>query len=369
MKAFVTGGTGFIGRRVIAKLLERGWQVNALVRSRQAAEELRAAGVKPVWGDITARASLADGMRYCDVVFHMAAWYELGGRDWRKAEEINVEGTRNVLEVAWEMGVPRIIYTSSVAVYGDTQGFRPEEGDTPQSPRLLTEYDRTKYLAHYQVALPLIQKGAPVIIVMPGVVYGPGDASLNGQMMRAYYQGLFSVLPGADTTLTYAHVDDIAEGHLLAAEKGRVGESYHLTGDEMALKEAVQMWARASGHAAPRLYLPGRWLQPLAPLMGAINSLVPLPSYLSQDAVAVLGATYIASSDKARRELGWQTRPLEQGLQETFDWIAASTPPLRLLPQRLLPQSVEKRQAAALALGLGAGVMLAWLLWKRGRRS
>jgi dihydroflavonol-4-reductase len=362
MKAFVTGGAGFIGQRVIAKLLERGWRVNGLVRTRLAAETLRAAGANPFWGDITARASLADGMRGCDAVFHLAAWYQMGSRDWRKAEEINVAGTRNVLEVAWELGVPRIIYTSTVAVYGDTQGVRPDEGYQPHSPRLLTEYDRTKQVAHYQVALPLIQKGAPVTIVMPGIVYGPGDPSLIGQMMRHYYQGLFPILPGPELTLTYAHVEDVAEGHLLAYERGRVGESYHLTGDELTLGEAIQQWARASGHAPPRLYIPGRLVRPLAPLVGAISSFIELPPVISYDSVVVTTATYTGKSDKARAELGWHTRPLEAGLQDTFDWIAASTPQLRLVARPL-----ERRQVAMLALGAGLGVLAAWLIWKRGK--
>ena len=362
MRAFVTGGSGFIGKRVIAKLLERGWQVTALVRSRQAVEAMRAAGVQPAWGDITARGSLADGMRGADAVFHLAAWYQLGSSDWRRAEEINVEGTRNVLEVAWELKIPRIIYTSTVAVYGDTGGLRPDERYIPEAPRLLTEYDRTKHAAHYQVALPLIQQGAPVIIVMPGAVYGPGDPSLLGEMMRSFYRGLFPVLPGPELTLTYAHVDDIAEGHLLAAEKGRVGESYHLTGDELRLGQAVKLWAQASRRPAPRLEISGRWVAPLAPVMGKIGELVPLPAVLSRDAVAITTACYTADSSKARTELGWQTRPLAEGLQETFDRIAASTAPLRLLPQR-----IERRQAAALALGAGVGMLAAWLVWKRRR--
>ena len=159
MKAFVTGSTGFIGARLVQKLLSSGWQVNALVRTQQGANMLLAIGAQPVWGDITARELMRDGMRHCDVVFHLAGWYKIGGRDWEKAEAINVQGTRNVLELAFELGIPKIVYTSTVAVFGDTRGVLANEEFERLDQSFLTEYDRTKWAAHFQVALPLIEQG------------------------------------------------------------------------------------------------------------------------------------------------------------------------------------------------------------------
>ena len=233
MKAFVTGGSGFIGQHVVQKLVARGDEVHALARSEESAALLRQLGATVFKGDITDAASLRPGMAGCDVVFHMAAWYKLGAPDWMNAEAINVGGTRRVLRLAHELGIPKIVYTSTVAVYGDTQGQLVDESYYKEGP-FLTEYDRTKWLAHYKVALPLIEKGAPIVIVMPGGVYGPGDTSFIAQLMRMFYRGL-AVLPGSDLTVTYAHVEDIAEGHLLAAEKGKVGESYILTGPAIPL--------------------------------------------------------------------------------------------------------------------------------------
>ena len=321
MKAFVTGGTGFIGGHVVRKLVDRGYEVCALARSDSGAAKLETVGAHAVRGDIADVASIREGMQGSEVVFHIAAWYRIGARDQAKAEAINVDGARNVLSLAHELGVPKIVYTSTVAVFGDTKGRLADESFYQAGP-FLTEYDRTKWLAHYKVALPLIEKGVPIIIVMPGGVYGPGDHSLIGEMMRSFYQGLFPIIPGPETTLTYTHVEDIAEGHILAAEKGKIGESYILAGPAMRLNEITNLWSEITGKRAPATHLPARFLRPIAPLVGALSTILPLPPLFSQDATAILGARYMARADKAQAELGWQPRSLKSGMTETFDWIA-----------------------------------------------
>jgi nucleoside-diphosphate-sugar epimerase len=356
MKAFVTGGTGFIGQRVIKKLLERGYQVYALARSSQSAANLSALGCTVVEGDITDAASLREGMAGSDVVFHIAAWYKIGAADWVQAEAINVGGTRKVLRLAHELGVPKIIYTSTVAVFGDTKGQLVDETYYQGGP-FLTEYDRTKWLAHYKVALPLIEQGAPIIIVMPGAVYGPGDTSQVAEMMRMFYRGL-PALPGPETMLTYAHVEDIAEGHILAMEKGKIGESYILTGPAVPFGEMVDFWGHITPKRAPLLRIPAQFLQPLAPLVGAVGSVLPLPATFSQEAINILGATYIARSDKARAQLGWQTRPLHTGMLETFAWIEETETARPSLPKR-------EKQVAGLALVAALVLLLLWLFGRR----
>jgi dihydroflavonol-4-reductase len=255
-----------------------------------------------------------------DVVFHIAAWYKIGDPNPAQAEIINVGGTRKVLRLAYELDIPKIIYTSTIAVFGDTKGQLVDESYYQGGP-FLSEYDRTKWLAHYKVALPLMEKGAPITIVMPGGVYGPGDTSSVAAMMRLFYRGM-PFLPGPETTLTYAHVEDIAEGHILAAEKGEIGESYILAGPAIPLGEMFEFWGYLTGKRAPHLYLPASLVRPTAPLMGAMASVISLPAVFSQEATEVLGATYMARADKARSELGWQTRPLQTGMLETFAWIA-----------------------------------------------
>lgn len=362
MKVFVTGGTGFIGGRVVRKLLGRGYEVRTLVRSEQAAETFAALGTKAVLGDITEIETMRSAMQNCEMVFHLAAWYKIGKRQQALAEKINVDGTRNVLGLAYELKIPKIIYTSTIAVFGDTHGQIVDETyRMPVGQPFLTTYDRTKWQAHYEVALPLIQKGAPITIVMPGAVYGPGDQSLIGQMMRAYYQGLLTFFPGPETRLTYAHVEDVAEGHLLAAEKGRAGESYILAGPALSFRQIVPLWAKVSGQRPPIAYIPSCLLKPLLPLSQLLSQLPGWPEMLSPEAVRILGATYIACADKASQELGWQIRPLEQGLSETFAWIAGITSPM-------LPLSPpQKRASAAVIIGAALGLLAAWALTRKRR--
>lgn len=360
MKAFVTGGTGFIGRHVIRKLLDRGDEVTALVRSEIDANAMRALGVNPVRGDILERESMRTGMEGSDVVFHIAGWYKIGDPNPAKGQRINVDGTRNVLELAYELGISKIIYTSTVAVFGDTHGQLVHEGYIMADQPFVSQYDRTKWLAHYAVALPLIEKGAPITIVMPGGVYGPGDPSLVGELMRRFYLGQFPVLPGPDFKFTYAHVEDIAEGHILAATKGKPGESYILAGPAIALGDAVKIWADVTGHPAPLLGVPARFLQPFAPLMSSLSTIISLPPTFSEEAIKILGASYIARSDKAREELGWETRPMRHGFQETFEAIAKTLPEPRTAP-------LVQRQAAGIALGAALGLLVMWLITRRRR--
>ena len=361
MKAFVTGGTGFIGRHLVRQLSERGYDVCALARSEGSATLLESLGATAVAGDITDVESMRQGMAGSDVVFHLAAWYKLGSPDWMKAEAINVGGTRKVLRLAQELGVPKIIYTSTLAVFGDTHGELVDETFFQGGP-FLTEYDRTKWLAHYKVALPLIEKGAPIIIIMPGGVYGPGDTSLIAESMRLFYRGM-PALPAPETTITYAHVEDIVEGHILAAEKGKIGESYILAGPGIPLGEMLDFWSYLTGKRAPALKIPAQFVQPMAPLMAPLQTTLGLSSAFSQEATAIAGATYLARADKARAQLGWQTRPLQTGMLETFAWIAETE-----AQRKLEQQPQQEAQTIGLVLGAVALILLLFLFGRRRRK-
>jgi dihydroflavonol-4-reductase len=358
MKAFVTGGTGFIGGRLVRKLLERGYEVTVLARNPESAADLEAAGVQIVQGDINNPESMREAMAGSDVVFHAAGWYEVGSPDWMNAELINVAGTRSVLRLAHELGVPRIVYTSTVSVFGNTHGQLVDESFSQGGP-FVSEYDRTKWLAHYKVAVPLIAKGAPIIIVMPGGVYGPGDHSWINDAMRLFYQGRMPVIPGPDFTYTYAHVDDIAEGHVLAAEVGKLGESYVLAGPAIPLGEMVDFWAQITGRPTPVIRIPARFLQPLAPLVGSLSSVLPLEGLYSEEVLRTLSYSYIARADKARLELGWRTRSLHEGMTETFHWIADTSPP----PTPIVAE--RERKIAGFALLAAAVLLILWLLSRR----
>ncbi len=320
--AFVTGGTGFIGSRLIALLRKRGVEVRALARSQAGMEKVKALGATPVKGDVTDRASMQEAMRGCDVVFHVAALYEIGKRYASQMEAVNVDGARNVFETALEVGVPKIVFTSTAAVHGDTKGGMVDENHrTPlEALKTGTLYERTKWRAHYEVALPMIERGAPIVIVESGGVYGPEDHSVLGALLTLYIRGL-RILLDRDTALTFVYVDDIAEGHILAAEKGRIGESYLMGYQPFSFGQFADFWPKVSGRPKVLLKIPSALVRPLWPLMALVEKVMPLPALLSSEAVRSVGTTWLVSCRKAQAELGWKPRSIEEGLKLTFDWL------------------------------------------------
>jgi nucleoside-diphosphate-sugar epimerase len=319
MKYFVTGGTGFIGRRVVADLLDAGHQVNVLVRSRTTAEALRVAvpDIAVFRGDITDKQSMRAAMAGVDGVYHLAAWYRIGARDRSPAERVNVAGTRNVLELMRELGVPKGVYTSTIAVFSDTRGSLPDENCRHAGP-FLSEYERTKWLAHYQVAEPMMREGLPLVVVQPGVTYGPGDPSQIGDMLRQYLRRRLPMVPKG-AAYSWAHVDDTARGHLLAMEKGRAGQCYILAGPAHTVAEALAMAQRITGIRAPRLHAPPGVLKTLAALAAVVENVFPLPQRYSPETMRLAaGHTYLGCAAKAQRELGFCPRPLEEGLRDTL---------------------------------------------------
>jgi nucleoside-diphosphate-sugar epimerase len=320
MKYFVTGATGFIGGRVARQLLAAGHEVVALVRTPSAAQDLVTQGVKVHVGDITDKESLRTPMTGVDGVFHIAAWYKVGVREKSQAETINVGGTRNVLEMMKELGIPKGVYTSTLAVFSDTRGQMVDESYTYTGPSFLSEYDRTKWKAHYEVARPLMQAGLPLVIVQPGLVYGPGDTSVVHQGWMNYLRGKLPISPSG-TTYCWGHVDDTAHGHLLAMEQGKVGESYIIAGPKYSVLEAFTLAEQISGVPAPRLH-PAPWMmKALASMIALIGTVFPLPEPYSAESIrSSAGVSYLGSNEKARRELGYAPRTLEQGLPETLEY-------------------------------------------------
>jgi nucleoside-diphosphate-sugar epimerase len=297
--------------------------VRALARSQAGLEKVKSLGAIPVPGDVTDPKSMQEGMRGCDVVFHVAAMYEIGARYARQMKVVNVDGARNVFETAMNVGVPKIVYTSTAAVHGNTKGRMVDESH--QIPfeelRSSTVYEQTKWRAHHEVALPMIRQGAPIVIVESGGVYGPEDHSVVGELLELYARGRLPVLPDRDTAFTWVYVDDIAEGHILAAEKGRIGESYIMGYQPLALGQFADVWAKVSGRPKIKLKIPSALVRPSWPLMALIEKVIPLPALLSGEAARSAGTTWLVSCKKAQEELGWAPRPVEEGMRLTFDWV------------------------------------------------
>lgn len=258
MRAFVTGGTGFIGTILVRKLRERGDSVVALVRDPAKAAYLRDIGAELVQGDLSDEAALQSWMKGADAVFHAAGIYRIGvpRSDWPAVEEANVHGTERVFDAAIGARVPRIIHLSSIIIFGDT-GRRIVDEDYGRAPQVAFHsiYERTKYQAHL-IAKDRIVNGAPVIIVQPCCVYGPGDHSELGAQIDQAMRGTLPVVTFARHGIIMCHVHDAADGILLAHDKGMVGRTYILGGEVTTLGQLVRAAAEASGRRPPRLALP-----------------------------------------------------------------------------------------------------------------
>jgi nucleoside-diphosphate-sugar epimerase len=317
--SLVTGATGFTGGHVARTLSADGERVRALVRPRSLAKpevaELRHAGVDIVPGDLVNAAAVRAAAEGCGVVYHIAATYREAGQPDSAYRAINVEGTRHVLETMRELGIPKGVYTSTLAVFSDTGGRLVDESYRYDGPHI-SEYDRSKWAAHYQVADPLIQAGLPLVIVQPGLVYGPGDTSSARDAFIQYLQHKLPMAP-QKTAFCWAHVDDIARGHILAMEKGKPGESYIIAGPPHTFIEALAQAERITGIPAPRLHPSPGLMKAMAAFMGAVEQVVPLPDMFTGEYLRVnAGVTYIGSNAKAKRELGYDPRPLADGLRD-----------------------------------------------------
>jgi nucleoside-diphosphate-sugar epimerase len=319
VKVFITGGTGFIGGRVVRRLRDRGDDVVALVRSREKGRELEQGGCRLVEGDLSASDAIRDACEDCDAVVHGAAIYKVGiPKSEREAmHDANVRGTERVLDAAWQAGVGRILYVSTVNVFGNTRGEVVDETYEREPGDWVSVYDETKWLAH-EAAKERIAKGAPIVIVQPGGVYGPGDHSEVGNVIDQTRTGKLKAVPFADMGLNLVHVDDVAEGILLALDRGEVGESYVLGGQVATMRDLVETVSKVEGRKAPKREMPTGLIKAAAPAGPVLGKLMGFPPNFKELISASDGVTYWAKDDKARSRLGYAPRDLETGVRETL---------------------------------------------------
>jgi dihydroflavonol-4-reductase len=290
------------------------------VRSPEKAAELRELGCELVEGSLSDEAAIRQGVQGADAVFHVGAAYKVGiPRSQRPAlHDANVRGTERVLDAAIAAGVNRIVYVSTGNEYGNTRGQVVDETYVrPQPPEFLSYYDQTKYEAH-QVALDRIAKGAPIVIVQPCAVYGPDDPSEVGNMIDQMRTGKLKMrmFPGAG--FNFAYVEDIADGILLAHDKGRIGESYNLGGVKSTMGELVDKTAELSGRKPPRITMPPALMKLAIPIGPVVGKLMGFPPNLGELIRTSDGVTFWMTDEKARRELGYQARDLDTGLRQTL---------------------------------------------------
>jgi nucleoside-diphosphate-sugar epimerase len=318
LRVFLTGATGFIGGFVAGKLRERGDEVAALVRSPDRARELARLGCELVEGDLSDAAAIRRGVQGCDAVIHGAALYKVGlpksqqGAMW----DANVGGSERVFDAAIEAGVARIVYVSTIMVFGNTHGQVIDETyERPASEPFMSCYEETKHRSH-QVALERIAAGAPIVMVMPGGVYGPGDQSDVASMINQARTGKLKAKVFPEFGGTYVYVEDVAEGVLLALDRGEVGEAYLLGGERSTLGTLLDSAARLAGRRPPRMTLPGAALTAMAPLGPVIGPLMGFPPNMREAIRSTRDTTYWARDDKAQERLGYRGRDLDTGLRD-----------------------------------------------------
>ena len=315
MKYFITGATGFIRGRLARQLREEGHDVIAVVRKPAKAQDLAQLGVTLYQGDVTEKESMRKPMTGVDGVFHVAGWYKVGVRDKSQAYTINVIGTRNVLELMKELKISKGVYTSTLAVNSDTHGVEADE-NYHFNGKHISVYDQTKAEAH-DVAVKMIKDGLPLVIVQPGLVYGPGDTSSVRVSLIQYLKKQLPVMP-KQTAFSWAHVDDIAHAHWLAMEKGKVGESYNICGPTYTFTDALEVAKEITGVRLP-MAVPAGMIRVMSAMMVVFDKFIPVPeSYTSEGLRVIAGVTYIGTNAKAKRELGYDPRPLKEGLTETL---------------------------------------------------
>jgi dihydroflavonol-4-reductase len=289
-----------------------------LVRPTSDRRRLEGLPVEFAEGDVTDRASIEKALDGVDVVYHAAALYELGVGDAEYMERVNVGGTDNVLGAAHERNI-LAVHVSSVAALGPTGTQPAVEGhwrqDMPRSP-----YEATKKRAHL-VARAMAGAGARVRISMPGAIYGPDDPSLLGTAHKFLFRGV-PIGIGASLIMSFVNVDDCADGLVRIAQRGHDGEEYILAAQAVTFRKWFAAIAQATGKRPPRVYLPDFLVWDVGDV--ARRVIPGRPGRILRDAIAMsAGEHWSFSGEKARRELGWQPRPLEQGMTELRDWFAA----------------------------------------------
>ena len=317
----VTGGTGFVGAHVVRALLARGEKVRCLVRPSSRLANLEGLPVEIVSGDVRDAASVREAVVGVRRVFHCAADYRLWARDPREIQECNVGGTENVLGAAADAGVDRIVHTSSVGALGLTSDGSPADERTPVSPSsLIGTYKRSKHEAE-RVAERWAARGAPIVIVNPSTPVGELDVkpTPTGQMILDFLNRRMPAY--VDTGLNVVDVRDVAQGHILAAERGRTGEKYILGHRNMTLKEILDTLSSLTGLPSPRLRLP-HWI-PLA--AAAVDTLAARvtgrPPRVPLEGVRMSRYRMFFDSSRAVRELGLPQTPVEQAMERAVAWF------------------------------------------------
>lgn len=322
-RIFITGATGFVGAAVARKLSQQGHRLVAVARKGGDRRNLQGiANIEIVEGDLDHPEAWLDRMRGCESLFHVAADYRIWVPNPAAMHHTNVTGTRKLMEAALAAGIKRVVYTSSVAALGGKGDGSLADENTPSTIGDMTgTYKRSKFLAEEAVREIVIQYGLPAVIVNPSTPIGRGDIkpTPTGRIVTEAAAGKMPAY--VDTGLSVAHVDDVAEGHLLAWQRGEIGQRYILGGENLSLGEILTIIATICDRAPPRFKLPRRALYPLAWGAEAVAMLTKREPRLTVDALRMARKKMFFSSTRAETELGYHHRPAQEALIDAVKWF------------------------------------------------
>lgn len=317
MTVLVTGGAGFIGRELTKRLLGQGEEVRVLDLKAHEARDLAVLGAELCEGDILSDRDVTEALEGCDRLFHVAALFQMWQRDRGRYETINVEGTRNVLEIALERQVSRVVYTSSAVTIGEADGQLGTE-NVAHRGYFLSDYEKSKYRAEV-LALEMCGRGLPLVVVSPTSVYGPGQIThMTGALARFLRGGLPVVM---DTRQNFAYIDDVVKGHLSAMERGEVGRRYILGGENGSLVGFLSLGAEIAGLSRRPHVLPGSLVKGAARALDVASRVSGRRPWVSMDEARTASHTFIFDTSRARVELGLDWTPLRTGLERTVSWL------------------------------------------------
>jgi|WetSurMetagenome_2_1015567.scaffolds.fasta_scaffold01598_10 nucleoside-diphosphate-sugar epimerase len=324
MKIFITGGTGFIGNRLTEKLASLDNEILLLVRNPDKKGWFDAPNVSVIKGDLFSKSILSEGMKNCDVVYHLAALTSPWSKDPSLSFRTNAEGTANVLEAALECGVRKVIVTSTGGTLSFSTDGKPVDESSALRERYNTEYESTKAEAEKRVK-GFTQRGLNISIVNPTRVYGPGKLSVSNSMTRIidwYSRGLWRFMPGNGSAIgNYVFIDDVVSGMILAAEKGRPGERYILGGENISFRRLFRLTGEAAGKTRLIIYIAAPVLKGVISILAFFSKLFGKTPFITNDWLDKYMKNWIVSGGKAERDLGYKITSFSDGVKLTLDWL------------------------------------------------
>ena len=324
MKYFLTGATGFIGKELAKKLLDRGDTIHALVRSPEKGKEIEHKNLHLFPGDVTNPESIEIAIQGCDFVFHLAGYAKPWSKDKSLPEKINIDGTRNVLEAAMRYKIKRVVFTSTAGVLKPSEKNEIVDENSPNPDSYLTDYERTKREAELLCG-QYVNKGLDIVLVNPSRVYGPGELSKSNSVttiIKKYSEGKWRVIPGSGAEIgNYVFISDIVNGHLIAMEKGQPGERYILGGTNASFLHFFEILSQQTGRKLRLFHLPLWVMTAASKTMLFIAENMGGEPLITPQWVKRYNQDRILSSEKAVNQLGYSITPLEKGIGKTLDWL------------------------------------------------